>query len=206
MEAAITVTADDTTRPAVDALVAALDRRDGYTARHAEEVVSLVHRVGERLGVDGLALAECELAARLHDVGKIGVPDTILQKPGPLDPAEWDIMRRHPRWSAEMVESVPGLEQVAVIVRYHHERYDGTGYPEGLAGEDIPLCSRLLAACDAYGAMISNRPYRRALDPKEAAAVLAAGAGAQFDPRVVRALSEVLDDEWEPASERRPPG
>jgi HD-GYP domain-containing protein (c-di-GMP phosphodiesterase class II) len=185
MEASI----ENGTQAAVEALVAALDRRDGYTARHAEEVVELVRRVGERIGLDELELAECELAGRLHDVGKIGVPDTILQKPGPLDPAEWEVMRRHPRWSAEMIAAVPGLERVAAIVHHHHERFDGTGYPDGLEGEEIPLCSRVLAVCDAYGAMLSDRPYRRALEPEQGLRLLRAGAGAQFDPVAVEALT-----------------
>jgi HD-GYP domain-containing protein (c-di-GMP phosphodiesterase class II) len=179
------------TRAAVEVLVDALDRRDGYTARHAEEVVELVHRVGERLGLDDLELAECELAGRLHDVGKIGVPDTILQKPGPLDAAEWEVMKRHSRWSAEMIRAVPGLERVADVVLHHHERFDGSGYPEGLAGEQIPLCSRVLAACDAYEAMLADRPYRRALTEDEARALIRAGAGEHFDPGAVAALLDV---------------
>jgi HD-GYP domain-containing protein (c-di-GMP phosphodiesterase class II) len=172
----------------VDVLARAVDMRDDYTGRHSAEVGELARKVGERLGMAGDEVTLLECAARLHDVGKLGVPDTILQKPGPLDESEWAIMRRHPEWGAEMVSSVPGLERLGLLVGSHHERWDGGGYPEGLAGERIPLASRVISACDAYAAMVSRRPYRASLSVRSALRELMAGAGSQFDPAVVAAV------------------
>jgi HD-GYP domain-containing protein (c-di-GMP phosphodiesterase class II) len=172
----------------VAALVRAVDMRDDYTGEHSASVGDLARRVGERLGMDGGELWLLELAARLHDVGKIGVPDAILNKPGPLDEDEWALMRRHAELGAEMVTKVPGLEPVAPLVRAHHERWDGEGYPDGLARGAIPLASRVIAVCDAFQAMISHRPYRAALDVEIALRELADGAGSHFDPAVVEAL------------------
>jgi two-component system, cell cycle response regulator len=177
---------------AVDVLARAVDVRDDYTGRHSAQVGALARRVGERLGMTGEEITLLECAARLHDVGKLGVPDTILQKPGPLDEAEWAIMRRHPEWGAEMVSSVPGLEQLGGLVAAHHERWDGGGYPDGLAGEAIPLASRVISVCDAYEAMVSRRPYRSSLSARHALAELSAGAGSQFDPQVVAAVEAEL--------------
>jgi putative nucleotidyltransferase with HDIG domain len=139
-------------------------------------------------------LAELEIAARLHDIGKIGVPDSILLKRGALTEAEQGIVRCHPGWGAETLERLPGLERVAEAVRHHHERWDGQGYPGGLAGEEIPLASRIIGACDAFGAMTSTRPYRRALAVDEAVRLLRAGAGAQFDADVVGALCRLVEE------------
>ena len=172
----------------VDVLARAVDMRDDYTGRHSAEVGELARKVGERLGMDAAEIELLECAARLHDLGKLGVPDTILQKPGPLDEAEWAIMRRHPEWGAEMVASVPGLERVGLLVGSHHERWDGSGYPEGLAAEAIPLASRVISVCDAYEAMVSRRPYRSSLSAGTAMGELVAGAGSQFDPAVVAAV------------------
>jgi HD-GYP domain-containing protein (c-di-GMP phosphodiesterase class II) len=177
---------------AVDVLARAVDVRDDYTGRHSAQVGALARRVGERLGMTGDEMKLLECAARLHDVGKLGVPDTILRKPGPLDEAEWSVMRRHPEWGAEMVASVPGLEQIGRLVGSHHERWDGGGYPDGLAGEAIPLASRVISVCDAYEAMVSRRPYRSSLSARSALAELAAGAGSQFDPQVVAAVEAEL--------------
>jgi hypothetical protein len=172
----------------IDVLARAVDMRDDYTGRHSGQVGELARKVGERLDMPPHEVVVLECAARLHDVGKLGVPDTILQKPGPLSGAEWAIMRRHPEWGAEMVSSVPGLERLGLLVGSHHERWDGTGYPEGLAGEAIPLASRVISACDAYEAMVSRRPYRAPLRVRTALAELVAGAGSQFDPSVVAAV------------------
>jgi HD-GYP domain-containing protein (c-di-GMP phosphodiesterase class II) len=169
-------------------LARAVDIRDDYTGRHSAEVGELARRVGRRLGLDDEESGMLEYAARLHDVGKLGVPDAILQKPGPLDEGEWEVMRRHPEWGAEMIAQVPGLENLATLVVAHHERWDGRGYPSGLAGERIPLASRVISACDAFEAMVSKRPYRAPLSIDEALGELTAGAGTQFDPEVVRAV------------------
>jgi hypothetical protein len=188
----------------VDALVRAVDMRDDYTGRHSESVGELARRVGARLGMDGIELWLLELAARLHDVGKIGIPDEILNKPGPLDEHEWSVMRAHAELGAEMVAKVPGLEPVAPLVRAHHERWDGRGYPDGLRHEQIPLASRVISACDSFQAMTADRPYRAALDVDRAFAEMAAGAGTQFDPAVVTALrSDYAEPRAEPLTARR---
>ena len=173
----------------VEVLSRAVDLRDSYTARHSDEMAELARQVGARLGLEGMELLQLEFAARLHDLGKIGVPDQILRKPGPLTQQEWDVMRHHPDWGAEMLASIPGLETAAALVRSHHERFDGDGYPDGLKGEEIPLGSRIISACDAYQAMVSNRPYRPALGEGVALAELHDQAGRQFDPQAVEALS-----------------
>jgi putative nucleotidyltransferase with HDIG domain len=170
------------------ALVRAVDLRDGYTGRHCESVANLARRIGTRLRMRGPDLWALQLAACLHDVGKIGVPDSILNKPGPLDRDESERMRRHAALGAEMLAGVPGLETVAPLVRSHHERWDGRGYPDGLAGERIPLAARIVSACDALHAMTADRPYRAALDFEDALAELIAESGAQFDPGVVAAV------------------
>jgi HD-GYP domain-containing protein (c-di-GMP phosphodiesterase class II) len=171
----------------VDVLARAVDMRDNYTGTHSAQVGELARRVGERLGIPAHELGLLECAARLHDVGKLGVPDTILQKPGPLDETEWAVMRRHPEWGAEMLASVPGLERLGELVGSHHERWDGLGYPNGLAGEAIPLASRVISVCDAFEAMVATRPYRESLSVSGALAELEACAGSQFDPDVVAA-------------------
>jgi HD-GYP domain-containing protein (c-di-GMP phosphodiesterase class II) len=177
----------------VDVLARAVDIRDDYTGRHSAEVGNLARRVGQRIGMPSGQLAVLEWAARLHDVGKLGVPDAILQKPGPLDEREWEVMRRHPEWGAEMVARVPGLEELARLVGAHHERWDGSGYPNGLTGEAIPLASRVISVCDAFEAMVSRRPYRAPLSIESALRELLAAAGSQFDPQVVAAVEKEVE-------------
>jgi HD-GYP domain-containing protein (c-di-GMP phosphodiesterase class II) len=183
---------DATVRAHVDALAAAMDMRDQRTARHSEDVVHLARQVGMLLELEPASLMELEFAARLHDVGKIQVPDAVLNKPGPLEPHENEVIRCHAAWGSETLSRIPGLEAVATIVRFHHERWDGAGYPDGLSGARIPLASRIISACDAYGAMTADRPYRSALDPGEALGEIRQGSGTQFDPSVVRALVDTL--------------
>jgi HD-GYP domain-containing protein (c-di-GMP phosphodiesterase class II) len=172
----------------VDALATALSVWDGETRRHSDTVVELARTTGARMGLDAMELLELELAALLHDVGKLRVPREILRKPAPLTEAEELLMRNHPAWGAELVSGVPGLQAVALIVRHHHERIDGSGYPSGLFGVRIPAASRIMAVCDAYGAMTEPRPYRRQREPEEALSELRDLAGDQFDPAVVEAL------------------
>jgi HD-GYP domain-containing protein (c-di-GMP phosphodiesterase class II) len=183
---------DATVHAHVEALAAAMDMRDQRTAQHSEDVVDLARRVGELLELEPASLLELEFAARLHDVGKIQVPDAVLNKPGPLEPHENEVIRCHAIWGSETLARVPGLGAVATIVRFHHERWDGAGYPDGLSGGRIPLGSRIISACDAYGAMTCDRPYRMAMDPDDALEEIRAGAGTQFDPAVVRALVDAL--------------
>jgi putative nucleotidyltransferase with HDIG domain len=172
----------------VTQLVRAIDMRDAYTGRHSEAVGELARRVGMRLGLDRDDLWLLEQAARLHDIGKVGVPDAILNKPGPLEQSEWEVVRRHAEFGAEIVARVRGFEPVARFVRAHHERWDGAGYPDGLSAGEIPLASRIIAACDAFHAMTTDRPYRAALSPVEALDELDLCAGTQFDPGVVSAI------------------
>jgi diguanylate cyclase (GGDEF)-like protein len=183
---------DQTVQAGVEAMALAVDLHDSYTAHHSEKVVELACKVGRRLGLDPNTLIELEFAARLHDLGKIGVPDRILQKPGNLGDSEWEVMHQHPIWGEEILKRIPGLANVARIVRAEHERWDGQGYPDGLRGDEIPLSSRIIFACDAYHAMTSDRPYRPALEPQVAQRELLATAGSQFDPAVVEALMEAL--------------
>jgi HD-GYP domain-containing protein (c-di-GMP phosphodiesterase class II) len=182
----------ETLSASVGSLTALLDLRDGYTGQHSTSVVGLCEQVARRMGVVGEELDHLRIAAHLHDLGKIGVPDEILHKPGPLDPTEWSIMREHPVWGARALESVPGFRPAALAVRGHHERWDGGGYPDGLAGEAIPVAARIIAVCDAYEAMTSTRPYRPALPATEARERLVSGTGTQFDPAAVWGLLDVL--------------
>jgi diguanylate cyclase len=179
---------DTTVHAHVEALAAAMDMRDQRTARHSEDVVALARAVGELLALEPASLLELEFAARLHDVGKIQVPDAVLNKAGPLEPHENEVIRCHATWGSETLARVPGLGAVATIVRFHHERWDGAGYPDGLSGGRIPLASRIISVCDAYGAMTCDRPYRAAMDPDDALDEIRSGSGSQFDPSVVDAL------------------
>jgi HD-GYP domain-containing protein (c-di-GMP phosphodiesterase class II) len=172
----------------MEALSTALDMRDSYAAQHSDEIVDLAVRVGRRLGLSEGELGDLGLAARLHDIGKLAIPDSILHKPGELDPDEWEVMKRHPVWGSEMLGRIHGMQAIAAIVRCGHERWDGEGYPDGLRRDEIPLASRIILACDAYHAMVADRPYRVGLRPWMAVSKLREGAGAQFDPDVVEAL------------------
>jgi response regulator RpfG family c-di-GMP phosphodiesterase len=171
-----------------DALLAALAARDDYTEGHSRAVVDLARRVAQRLELEPDAVADVELVALLPDIGKIGVPDAVLRKPGQLDDDEWKVMRRHPATGAEMVAGISGLQRLAPAIRAEHEYWDGGGYPDGLAGDVIPQASRIVLVCDAYHAMISDRPYRQALGRDAAVRELQDHAGSQFDPDVVAAL------------------
>ncbi len=172
----------------VAALVAALEARDHYTAEHSRRVVELAGAVARRLGLDETAAATVERVAVLHDVGKVAVPDAVLQKRGPLTDSEWELMRQHPSVGARIVASTRTLAHLAPPIRSEHEHWDGGGYPDGLRGEEIPIASRITLACDAYHAMTSDRPYRGAMSDPEAQAELRENAGSQFDPTVVSAL------------------
>jgi GAF domain-containing protein len=174
------------------AILSAVASRDAYTADHSYAVVDCALDVARELGLDAVATQEVRQVALLHDIGKIAIPDAILLKPGPLDEHEQAVMRTHPIESGRIVERLPGLRHLAPAVRAEHERYDGTGYPDMLAGEAIPLASRITLVCDAYHAMVSDRPYRAALTLAEARAQIEAGAGGQFCPTAARALLATL--------------
>ena len=178
----------------VGALLAALEARDGYTGEHSAAVVELSVAVARRLGLSEEETADVEQAALLHDVGKMGIPDAILNKPGPLDDREWAVMREHPAIGERIVSSVEDLAHLAPILRAEHERWDGQGYPDGLSGEEIPLASRIAFTCDAFHAMISDRPYRKALDIRMAKAELKRNSGTQFCPAIVEALLDAIHE------------
>jgi len=181
-------------RGAIGALALALSERDRGTGEHAEQVVALAGAVARRLNLDGEDVERIAAAALLHDIGKVAVPDSILSKPGTLNEEEWAVMREHSVIGERILRAVPGLGPVARMVRHGHERFDGSGYPDGLRGDEIPLGSRIVLACDAFDAMTSERPYRDALSQADAIAELEANSGTQFDPRVVTALVGYLVD------------
>jgi len=176
----------------VGALLAALAARDGYTGEHSAAVVDLAVAVGRRLGLDEGQLVDLEHAALLHDIGKIGIPDAILHKPGDLDPEEWSEMRRHPEIGEHIVASMSALAHLAPVIRAEHERWDGAGYPDGLVGDEIPAAAQIVLACDAFHAITSDRPYRDGVPVRTAIAELKRHAGTQFSPRVIEAaVSEI---------------
>ncbi len=175
-------------RDAIAGLAEALLERDRYTGEHSESVVELAADVACGLGLDTGEIDKIRQAALLHDIGKVAIPDEILHKSGPLSEEEWEVMRQHPATGERILRSIPGLGGVARIVRHEHERFDGGGYPDGLSGNEIPIGSRIILACDAYHAMTSDRPYRKAMEHSEAIRELAACAGTQFDPRVTEQL------------------
>ena len=173
----------------------ALSARDGYTGAHSDIVHDLAVAVATRLDLSPQEVDEVKVVALLHDIGKIGIPDEILHKSTPLTDADWELMRSHPAIGERILEPLPGFDRIASAVRHEHERWDGSGYPDGLAETAIPLASRIVLACDAFHALVSDRPYRPALALEDAVAELDACAGTQFDPDVVRALLEAIQEE-----------
>ncbi len=176
----------------LNALVTAVDTKDRYTRRHSEDVLSYCIQIARALGLDESALHVVQVAALLHDVGKIGVPDAILRKPGALTDEEYEAIQQHPLMGAVIVGAVPGFEDTLDAIRHHHERWDGEGYPFGLRGEETPLMARLMAVADAYSAMTTDRPYRKGMEPEKALAILHGGAGTQWDPACVSAFLGVM--------------
>jgi diguanylate cyclase (GGDEF)-like protein len=177
------------------ALLQALEEREPDLRGHLDKVAQLSRSVAEKLGLSGQELDDVTRAAQLHDVGKVAVPDAVLQKAGPLDPMEWDFMHQHTIVGERILNAAPALTSVAKLVRSSHERYDGKGYPDGMAGNKIPLGARVISACDAFHAMTSTRPYGQSMTPDEALDELLRCANLQFDPRVVEALCEVVATE-----------
>ena len=176
-----------------EALAAALEAKDSYTAHHARSIVEHAEAVGRRLGMDARQLRDLRFGAVFHDIGKIAVPEAILNKRGPLTPDERREIERHTIVGEQILAPVEFLAGARLLVRHEHERWDGHGYPDRLAGTDIPLGSRIILACDALHAMTSDRPYRRAMSTEQAWGELQANAGTQFDPRVVAALLDVVN-------------
>jgi len=172
----------------LDALITAVDNKDRYTRKHSEDVTEYALWMAEDLGLSEETMRTIRIGGLLHDVGKIGVPDEILRKPGRLTPEEFENMKRHPRLGELIVGGIPGMESILDAVRSHHERWDGNGYPDQLAGENIPLMGRLLAVADAFSAMTTDRPYRKGMDFSVALEEIRANVGTQFDPEMARAF------------------
>jgi HD-GYP domain-containing protein (c-di-GMP phosphodiesterase class II) len=173
----------------------ALELRDHETEGHSARVTELAVRLAVQMGLRDEALEALRRGAMLHDIGKIGVPDAILHKPGPLADDEWAVMRRHPEYAYDMLAPIGFLRPVLDIPYCHHERWDGSGYPRGLAGEAIPLAARIFAVVDVWDALRSDRPYRTAWSRKQAIGYLKAHAGNHFDPDVVRAFTAMIERE-----------
>lgn len=183
------------TRKVLEALADSIDMRDSYTYRHSKRVAQWTQGIGEAMGLQAEDTGLAVSAARIHDLGKVSWDNDILAKPGPLTPEEWEVVKRHPLIAVDMLKDLSLYREGVPLIRHHHERYDGQGYPDGLQGEEIPLGARIIAVADAYDAMTTDRPYRRACSPREALERLWEGAGTQFDPQVVEAFCQVWEAE-----------
>src|SRR5580700_2667686 len=172
-----------------------LDLRDLGTGVHSTRLAEWAVRVGRKLGIEEIDLHQLEVAALLHDIGKIGIPDSILKKEGKLTDEERALMNKHPEYSWSILRLFPGLDKASLYALHHHESYNGRGYPGGLKAGEIPIGSRIVAVIDAYDAMISNRCYRKGFPHEEAVRRLVADSGAQFDPIVVQAFVEIAGQE-----------
>ena len=188
--------------PMLNALVTAVDNKDRYTRRHSEDVLTYSVQIAEGLGLDPETRRTVQIAALLHDVGKIGVPDRILRKPCALTDEEFQAVQQHPVMGAVIVGAVPGFEETLDAVRHHHERWDGNGYPFGLRGEETPFLARLIAVADAFSAMTTDRPYRKGMVCQKALGILEEGAGTQWDPDCVHALLRAY---WPKEQSSEPP-
>lgn len=173
-------------------ITSSLEEKDSYTHGHSIRVAEYAVLLGQEIGLSEVEIREVELSALLHDIGKIGIPDSVLLKPARLTRAEFEIMKSHPVRSARILEKISALRPLIPGIKHHHERFDGLGYPEGLAGDAIPLYARIILIADTYDAMTSTRPYRLALDKEIAFAELDKCAGTQFDPVLVNAFVKAL--------------
>jgi HD-GYP domain-containing protein (c-di-GMP phosphodiesterase class II) len=172
-----------------------LDLKDMNTGVHSTRLAEWGMRVGQELGLDEAALQDLEVAALLHDIGKIGIPDSILRKPAKLDFDEYDLMKKHPEYGWAVLRMISGFERAALVILHHHESVDGKGYPAGLKGSEIPLASRIVSVTDAFDAMVSSRPYRQGLPFEEAVRRLVASSGTQFDASVVQSFLPLAEAE-----------
>jgi response regulator RpfG family c-di-GMP phosphodiesterase len=188
---------EDAYRSTLKALTAALETRDLETHGHSERVVSYSMRLGREYRLDSRHTKALEFGSLLHDIGKIGVPDLILRKPAKLTPEEWVLMRQHPSHGQQILRGIHFLEGAARVVAQHHEKWDGSGYPLGLRGEEIDVCARIFSVADAFDAITSNRVYRKGKPYQAAAEELDAWAGRQFDPKVVEAFHRVPQQDWD---------
>lgn len=181
----------------VRALSNAVEARDAYTSKHAERVTAYALEIARTLGTQLAGVEEIEFAFLLHDVGKVAIPDAILYKPGPLTDKERALMEQHPLIGVEIVRGIEFLGPAAEVVRSHHERWDGQGYPDGLAGEEIPIAARVFAAADVLDALTTERPYRPASPLGDARRIIVKESGGQFDPQVVEAFQTIPDETFE---------
>jgi cyclic di-GMP phosphodiesterase len=188
---------EDAYRSTLKALTAALETRDLETHGHSERVVTYSLRLGREYGLDSHRTKALEFGSLLHDIGKIGVPDSVLRKPAKLTDDEWVLMRQHPVHGQQILRGIEFLEGAAKVVAQHHEKWDGSGYPLGLTGEDIDVCARIFSVADAFDAMTSDRVYRKGKPYEVAAQELDDWAGRQFDPKVVEAFHRVPKEDWE---------
>ena len=179
-------------------LILAVDAKDRYTKRHSEDVARYAMFIGSKVGIGADEIGTLRLAGLLHDVGKVGIPDQILRKPGKLTDGEYDIVKQHVALGDSILRDLPDLDAIRAGVRHHHERWDGRGYLHALAGEDIPLLARILAVADTFSAMTTSRPYRKALDLREARMRLEDAAGTQLDERLVAAFLDGLETDANP--------
>jgi len=184
-------------RSTLQALTAALETRDSETHGHSERVVTYSLRLGREYGLNSEEMKSLEFGSLLHDIGKIGVPDSILRKPAKLTEEEWVLMREHPVHGQQILRGIEFLQGASRVVAQHHEQWDGSGYPLGLRGEDIDICARIFAVADAFDAITSDRVYRRGKPYEAAAKELDDWAGRQFDPKVVEAFHRVPKEDWE---------
>lgn len=188
---------EDAYRSTLKALTAALETRDSETHGHSERVVTYSLRLGRECGIDSGHMKALEFGSLLHDIGKIGVPDAILRKPAKLTEEEWVLMREHPMHGQQILRGIEFLNRASRVVAQHHEKWDGSGYPLGLSGEDIDICARIFAVADAFDAITSDRVYRRGKSYEAAAQELDEWAGRQFDAKVVEAFHRVPKEDWE---------
>jgi putative two-component system response regulator len=182
----------DSAEQVIFALAAAVEAKDPFTEAHTQRVAESARRIGARLGLTSSDLDALYRGGIIHDIGKIGVPDSILLKPGPLDAEEMRRMHLHPLIGENIVAPLRSGVDLLPIIRSHHERFDGTGYPDGLAGSTIPRLARIVSVCDAFDALITDRPYRRRMSVSDAVSTLNRGAGRQWDPEVVEAIIKDL--------------
>jgi len=174
----------------IECLIAAIEARDRYTSGHSSRVADLTLRIARGIGIKDPQLDAVHMAAHMHDIGKIGIPDEILSKTGELEHHERELIRKHPRIGYDILSRSKALTDIAVIVLHHHERWDGKGYPDGLKGDNIPIGSRIIAVADAIDAMLSERPYRKALTEEECIRELKANSGFQFELSIVNTALE----------------
>lgn len=186
---------------AARAILYALDCKDHYTYGHSMRVAYYALCLGRAIGLSDEQLYELELASLFHDIGKIGIPDAILLKPQRLEEEEFQIMKKHPEISGEILRQLDGFKQVALYARHHHERYDGRGYPDGLKGDEIPLCSQIILIADTFDAMTSTRPYREKLSQEMAFEELLEFSGGQFNPRLTEVFIDCMKKEIKNNSE-----